>query len=125
MDSQNKKGDISIFVGNMPFSVSEDDVRGMFGAFGEVVSVAIVKDPMGRSKGYGFVDVSILLCVPRYSSYVRIHTIHTKSMYIYICVDTVTSIPSYVHAFTHPIATYIALSIPDYLPIYLPTYRWL
>jgi hypothetical protein len=37
--------------------LNEEGVKELFGAYGGVVSVTIVKDAGGRSKGYGFVEV--------------------------------------------------------------------
>ncbi len=49
---------MNIFVGNLPFSTSEDDLRDAFGAFGEVSSVKIIVDrETGRSRGFGFVEM--------------------------------------------------------------------
>ena len=49
---------MKIYVGNLPYSVSEDDIRKAFEAFGEVGEVNIIIDRMsGRSKGFGFVEM--------------------------------------------------------------------
>jgi RNA recognition motif-containing protein len=48
----------SIYVGNIPFSASENDIRDMFGAYGNVVSVKLVEDrETGRFRGFGFVEM--------------------------------------------------------------------
>jgi len=50
---------MNIYVGNLPYSVSEDDLKNAFGEFGEVASVSIITDKYsGRSKGFGFVEMS-------------------------------------------------------------------
>ena len=47
-----------IYVGNLPFSASEDDVRALFAAHGEVISVALITDrETGRPRGFGFVEM--------------------------------------------------------------------
>ena len=47
-----------IYVGNMPFSMSEDDLRSLFEAYGEVVSADIITDrDTGRPRGFGFVEM--------------------------------------------------------------------
>jgi RNA recognition motif-containing protein len=47
-----------IFIGNLPWKATEDTLRDLFAAFGEVVSVRIVKDPYtDRSRGFGFVEM--------------------------------------------------------------------
>lgn len=48
----------TLYVGNLPFSASEDDVRDLFTAHGEVVSVKLMMDrETGRPRGFGFVDM--------------------------------------------------------------------
>jgi RNA recognition motif-containing protein len=48
----------SIYVGNLPFSASEDDVRDMFSSHGEVTSVKLIEDrETGRFRGFGFVEM--------------------------------------------------------------------
>lgn len=50
---------MKIYVGNMSFETSEDDLRKAFEAHGQVDSVAIISDKYsGRSKGFGFVEMS-------------------------------------------------------------------
>lgn len=49
---------MNIYVGNLSFKASEDDLRQAFAAYGEVASVAIIKDKAtGRSKGFAFVEM--------------------------------------------------------------------
>jgi len=49
---------MNIYVGNLSFSVSEDQLKGTFGKFGEVSRVQIITDGFsGRSKGFGFVSM--------------------------------------------------------------------
>ena len=48
-----------LFVGNLTFTASEDDLRSLFGAAGNIVDVKIVTDrETGRSRGFGFVEMS-------------------------------------------------------------------
>jgi RNA recognition motif-containing protein len=50
---------MKIYVGNMPYGVTEEDLKQSFAAFGEVTSVTIIKDKMsGQSKGFGFVEMA-------------------------------------------------------------------
>lgn len=50
---------MNIFVGSLPFSLQEDDLRALFEAYGEVSTVKIINDrETGRSKGFGFVEMS-------------------------------------------------------------------
>ena len=49
----------NIYVGNLSYEATEDDLRQAFEAHGEVTSVAIIMDKMtGRSRGFGFVEMS-------------------------------------------------------------------
>ena len=49
---------MNIFVGSLPFSVEEADLRGYFEEYGAVESVKIISDKFtGRSKGFGFVEM--------------------------------------------------------------------
>jgi len=48
----------SIFVGNLPWSVTDDELKQKFAEFGNVVSARVVTDKFsGRSRGFGFVDM--------------------------------------------------------------------
>lgn len=50
---------MKIYVGNMSYETSEDDLRKAFEAHGTVDSVAVISDQYsGRSKGFGFVEMS-------------------------------------------------------------------
>jgi len=49
---------MNIYVGKLPYSVTEDDLRAMFVEFGDLESVKIIKDRYsGQSKGFGFVEM--------------------------------------------------------------------
>ena len=48
-----------IYVGNLPFTATEDSVRTLFSAHGPVTSVALPTDrETGRPRGFGFVEMS-------------------------------------------------------------------
>jgi RNA recognition motif-containing protein len=48
-----------LYVGNLPFSATDDSLREMFGQAGQVESARIITDrDTGRSKGFGFVEMS-------------------------------------------------------------------
>ena len=50
---------MNIYVGNLPYTVSEDDLRDAFSEFGQVESANIIMDKFsGRSKGFVFVEMS-------------------------------------------------------------------
>ena len=49
---------MNIYVGNLSYGISEDELRQAFSAFGEVSSVKILMDrETGRSRGFGFVEM--------------------------------------------------------------------
>lgn len=50
---------MNIYVGNLSFQSSEDEIKQAFEAYGEVKSVAIIKDRMtGESRGFAFVEMA-------------------------------------------------------------------
>jgi len=50
--------DVKLYVGNMAYNTSEDDLRGLFSQAGTVISVALIKDrTTGMSKGFAFVEM--------------------------------------------------------------------
>ena len=50
---------VSIYVGNLPFRVTEDEVASLFSEFGEVQRVHLVMDrETGRPRGFGFVEMA-------------------------------------------------------------------
>ncbi len=49
---------MNIYVGNVSYELTEDDLKQAFEAFGQVTSTSIIKDKFsGRSKGFGFVEM--------------------------------------------------------------------
>ncbi|MEE9265740.1 MAG: RNA-binding protein [Gammaproteobacteria bacterium] len=49
---------MNIYVGNLPYNLTEDDLKAAFSEFGEVSSANIIMDKMsGQSKGFGFVEM--------------------------------------------------------------------
>jgi len=50
---------VDIYVGNIPYDLSEDELMGLFGAHGEVLSAKVIIDrETGRSKGFAFVSMA-------------------------------------------------------------------
>ncbi len=49
---------MNIYVGNLSWSMTDDDLNNLFAQYGTVSSAKILKDKMnGRSKGFGFVEM--------------------------------------------------------------------
>ncbi len=51
--------DVKVYVGNLAYSTTEDELRDLFSQAGTVASVALIKDrDTGQSKGFAFVEMS-------------------------------------------------------------------
>ncbi len=51
--------DVKLYVGNLSYSATEDDLRNLFAQAGNVTSVALIKDrETGTSRGFAFVEMS-------------------------------------------------------------------
>ncbi len=49
---------MNIYVGNLPYTATEDQLRAAFADFGEVASANVIMDRIsGQSKGFGFVEM--------------------------------------------------------------------
>ncbi len=49
----------NIYVGNLPFSATEEGIRNLFGAYGTVESVKLITDrETGQRRGFGFVEMA-------------------------------------------------------------------
>ncbi len=49
---------MTIYIGNIPYSMKETDIEQLFAEFGQVMSVKIITDKFThRSKGYGFIEM--------------------------------------------------------------------
>ncbi|MEW8539499.1 MAG: RNA-binding protein [Candidatus Thiodiazotropha endolucinida] len=49
---------MNIYVGNLPWSVKDDELRQLFTEFGDVSSANVIMDKFsGRSRGFGFVEM--------------------------------------------------------------------
>jgi len=49
---------MKIYVGNLPWSVKDDELHKLFVAYGEISSANVIMDKFsGRSKGFGFVEM--------------------------------------------------------------------
>ncbi len=48
-----------LYVGNLPYNTSDEDLRDLFSTYGEVTSSSVIIDRMtNRSKGFGFIEMS-------------------------------------------------------------------
>ena len=51
---------MNIYVGNLPYGITENELQDLFGEYGSVVSVNVIKDrDTGNSKGFGFVEMEL------------------------------------------------------------------
>ena len=51
--------DVKLYVGNLSYSTTEEDLRALFAQAGAVASVALIKDrDTGKSKGFAFVEMA-------------------------------------------------------------------
>lgn len=49
---------MNMYIGNLAYGVTEEELKEMFSAYGEVASVSLVKDRFsGQSKGFGFIEM--------------------------------------------------------------------
>ncbi len=49
---------MNIYVGNLSYNVTQNDLQDLFSQYGEVSSAAVITDKMtGRSKGFGFIEM--------------------------------------------------------------------
>lgn len=64
----------SVYVGNLPWKATGDDLRAMFQKFGTVNTAMVKMDRRGRSKGVGFVEM------PRSAASSAVHAINGSKM---------------------------------------------
>jgi RNA recognition motif-containing protein len=49
--------EMNIYVGNLSYEITDDEVKDLFSPHGEISSVSIIKDKhSGQSKGFGFIE---------------------------------------------------------------------
>jgi len=57
--AQRSGGMLRLYVGNLPFRTTSEDLRATFSRFGEVSSAEVLSDrETGRSRGFGFVEMA-------------------------------------------------------------------
>jgi len=48
---------VKVYVGNLPFTATEDEIRDLFGEYGQVNDVTMISDrETGRPRGFGFIE---------------------------------------------------------------------
>ncbi|MBN1548947.1 MAG: RNA-binding protein [Syntrophaceae bacterium] len=51
---------MNIYVGNLSYKITEEDLLQAFSAFGQVASASVIKDKFsGQSKGFGFIEMPV------------------------------------------------------------------
>ena len=51
---------MNIYIGNLSYNITEEDLRQAFETFGQIASVSIIKDKFsGQSKGFGFIEMPV------------------------------------------------------------------
>lgn len=59
VDTLGEEMENKLYVGNLPYAATEDDLKAHFSQAGNVTSVALIKDrATGRAKGFGFVEMA-------------------------------------------------------------------
>ena len=47
-----------LYIGNLPYTTTEDDLKALFAAYGNILSATLITDrDSGRSKGFGFIEL--------------------------------------------------------------------
>lgn len=73
--------DVKLYVGNLSYTTSEDDLRALFAQAGTVASVALIKDrDTNRSKGFAFVEMSSQAEAQKAISMFNSHMLHERSL---------------------------------------------
>jgi len=58
MNGTREEDRMDIYVGNLSYDTTDDDLQGLFQQYGSVVSARVIVDKMsGRSRGFGFVEM--------------------------------------------------------------------
>ncbi len=59
MNESTQAAGVKLYVGNLPWSISDDQLQQLFSQAGQVVSAQVIIDRFsGRSKGFGFVEMA-------------------------------------------------------------------
>jgi RNA recognition motif-containing protein len=77
--------DSKLYVGNLSYTTTEDDLRSLFFQAGTVTSVALIKDrDSGRSKGFAFVEMSTQAEAQKAISMFNGHTLGDRDLRVSI-----------------------------------------
>ncbi len=72
---------MNLYVGNLSFDTSEQELESLFGEIGRVNSVSIIKDrETGRSRGFAFVEMSDRTAASKAISQLNLKEIGGRSM---------------------------------------------
>lgn len=73
--------DVKLYVGNLAYATTEDDLRTLFAQAGSVASVALIKDrDTGQSKGFAFVEMSTQVEAQKAISMFNAYTLNTREL---------------------------------------------
>jgi len=73
--------DVKLYVGNLSYTTSEDDLRALFAQAGTVASVALIKDrDTNRSKGFAFVEMGNQAEAQKAISMFNSHVLHDRNL---------------------------------------------
>ena len=70
-----------LYVGNLPYDATEDELRQLFSGAGTVAEATIIKDrDTGRSKGFGFIQMSTQVEAEKAASMFNGHDFHNRQL---------------------------------------------
>lgn len=73
--------DVKLYVGNLAYATTEDDLRTLFAQAGAVASVALIKDrDTGQSKGFAFVEMSTQVEAQKAITMFNAYTLSTRAL---------------------------------------------
>lgn len=73
--------DVKLYVGNLPYTTTDDDLRTLFAQAGTVTSVAVIKDrDTGTSKGFAFVEMTTQVDAQKAISMFNDHKIGERAL---------------------------------------------
>ena len=77
-----------MYVSNLSFQATEDDLRDLFGQFGSVSSAKVINDrETGRSRGFGFVEMDVIEEAREAMSQLNDKEIHGRAMSVSVAKE--------------------------------------